>query len=67
LAKNLFYDLLKKVGELFPGKSNTTRAYLQPKTTVVNAMKKAGFTVKRNDMTSTNFYFSRLLEGVRTN
>jgi magnesium-protoporphyrin O-methyltransferase len=63
--KNLFYDVLKKVGELFPGKSKTTRAYLHPEAEVVKALKQAGFVVKRNDMTSTNFYFSRLLEAVK--
>mmetsp|Transcript_26454 Transcript_26454/g.26702 ORF Transcript_26454/g.26702 Transcript_26454/m.26702 type:complete len:261 (-) Transcript_26454:64-846(-) len=60
--KNIFYDLLKKVGELFPGKSKTTRAYLHPEADVIKAVKAAGFTIKRKEMTSTNFYFSRLLE-----
>jgi magnesium-protoporphyrin O-methyltransferase len=64
--KNLFYDILKKVGELFPGKSKTTRAYLHPEEDVIKALKLAGFTVRRTEMTSTNFYFSRLLEAVRT-
>jgi len=64
--KNLFYDILKKVGELFPGKSKTTRAYLHPEEDVVKALKQAGFTIKRTEMTSTNFYFSRLLEAVRS-
>jgi magnesium-protoporphyrin O-methyltransferase len=63
--KNIFYDLLKKVGELFPGKSKTTRAYLHPEADVIAALTRAGFTVKRTEMTSTNFYFSRLLEAVR--
>jgi len=63
--KNFFYDLLKKVGEFFPGKSKTTRAYLHPEEDVVKALKLAGFTIKRTEMTSTNFYFSRLLEAVR--
>lgn len=63
--KNIFYDLLKKVGELFPGKSKTTRAYLHPEEDVRKALTQAGFTVKRTGMTSTNFYFSRLLEAVR--
>lgn len=63
--KNFFYDLLKKVGELFPGKSKTTRAYLHPEEDVVRALQQAGFTVKRTEMTGTNFYFSRLLEAVR--
>ena len=63
--KNLFYDVLKKIGELFPGKSKTTRAYLHPEEDVVRALNMAGFTIKRRDMTSTNFYYSRLLEAVR--
>lgn len=63
--KNLFYDILKKVGELFPGKSKTTRAYLHPEEDMIKALKQAGFTIKRKEMTSTNFYFSRLLEAVR--
>jgi magnesium-protoporphyrin O-methyltransferase len=63
--KNLFYDVLKKIGELFPGKSKTTRAYLHPEEDVVRALNSAGFTIKRREMTSTNFYYSRLLEAVR--
>ena len=63
--KNFFYSTLKKVGELFPGKSKTTRAYLHPEEDVRKALAQAGFTVKRTEMTSTNFYFSRLLEAVR--
>jgi len=63
--KNIFYDVLKKIGELFPGKSKTTRAYLHPEEDVVKALEMAGFTVKRTEMTSTSFYYSRLLEAVR--
>lgn len=63
--KNFFYSALKKIGELFPGPSKTTRAYLHPEADVVKALQQAGFTVKRTEMTSTNFYFSRLLEAVR--
>lgn len=63
--KNFFYDFLKKVGELFPGPSKTTRAYLHPEEDVRKALKEAGFSVKRTEMTSTNFYFSRLLEATR--
>jgi magnesium-protoporphyrin O-methyltransferase len=60
-----YYSLLKKVGELFPGPSKTTRAYLHAEADVVKALKAAGFTVRRTEMTGTNFYFSRLLEAVR--
>ncbi|CAM9698499.1 unnamed protein product, partial [Phaeothamnion confervicola] len=60
-----YYQLLKKVGELFPGPSKTTRAYLHEEAAVVAALQAAGFDVKRGDMTATNFYFSRLLEAER--
>eukprot|EP01031_Cornospumella_fuschlensis_P035668 gene35668-43260_t len=60
-----YYSLLKKVGELFPGKSKTTRAYLHSEDEVVRCLEMAGFRVRRSDMTATSFYFSRLLEAVR--
>lgn len=63
--KNFFYDILKKIGELFPGKSKTTRAYLHTEEDVRKALAQAGFKVRRTEMTSTSFYFSRLLEAVR--
>jgi magnesium-protoporphyrin O-methyltransferase len=63
--KTWYYDILKKVGELFPGPSKTTRAYLHTEEDVRQAMAAAGFKVRRAEMTGTNFYFSRLLEGVR--
>lgn len=63
--KTWYYVFLKKVGELFPGPSKTTRAYLHEEAAVVDALKKAGFEIARNDMTATNFYFSRLLEAKR--
>jgi len=60
-----YYSLLKKVGEFFPGPSKTTRAYLHEEGRVKAALAKAGFTVRRDHMTATNFYFSRLFEAVR--
>jgi magnesium-protoporphyrin O-methyltransferase len=63
--KTWYYDLLKKFGELFPGPSKTTRAYLHPEADVVAALDAAGFKLARTEMTGTNFYFSRLLEAVR--
>ena len=63
--KTWYYDILKKIGELFPGPSKTTRAYLHTEEDVRKALKAAGFTVKRTEMTGTSFYFSRLLEAVR--
>lgn len=63
--KTWYYDLLKKFGELFPGPSKTTRAYLHEERVVREALAKAGFEVAREEMTGTNFYFSRLLEAKR--
>lgn len=60
--KTWYYVALKRIGELFPGKSKTTRAYLHEEEVVEKALNKAGFEVTRREMTSTNFYFSRLLE-----
>lgn len=64
--KTWYYVLLKKVGELFPGPSKTTRAYLHDENVVRDALKAAGFEVAREEMTATNFYFSRLLEAKKT-
>jgi len=63
--KTWYYVLLKKIGELFPGPSKTTRAYLHEEEVVRQALKEAGFEVNREEMTATNFYFSRLLEAKR--
>jgi magnesium-protoporphyrin O-methyltransferase len=63
--KTLAYSLLKKVGDFFPGPSKATRAYLHREADVVAILEKNGWTVQRNAMTKTRFYFSRLLEAVR--
>jgi magnesium-protoporphyrin O-methyltransferase len=60
--KTLAYSILKRVGELFPGPSKATRAYLHAEEDVESALKAAGFKVTRREMTATQFYFSRLLE-----
>jgi len=60
--KTLAYLILKRVGELFPGPSKATRAYLHDEGDVEAALAAAGFRVKRREMTATSFYFSRLLE-----
>lgn len=64
--KTWYYDLLKKVGELFPGPSKTTRAYLHPESIIRDALEANGFEIAREEMTATNFYFSRLFEAKRT-
>ncbi|KAG1657852.1 hypothetical protein FOA52_002031 [Chlamydomonas sp. UWO 241] len=56
---------LKRFGELFPGPSKATRAYLHAEADVEAALKRCGFKVVRKEMTSTSFYFSRLFEAVR--
>jgi magnesium-protoporphyrin O-methyltransferase len=63
--KTLCYSLLKKVGELFPGPSKTTRAYLHREADIIKILESNGFSIQRSAMTSTRFYFSRLLEATR--
>ena len=60
--KTLAYSVLKRIGELFPGPSKATRAYLHAEADVVAALDRAGWEIKRTEMTATSFYFSRLLE-----
>lgn len=63
--KTLCLTLLKKIGELFPGPSKTTRAYQHREADIITILADNGFTVDRNAMTSTRFYYSRLLEAKR--
>ncbi len=63
--KTLALSMLKKVGELFPGPSKTTRAYQHREADIVKILQNNGFAVQRQAMTSTRFYFSRILEATR--
>ena len=63
--KTWYYVFLKKIGELFPGPSKTTRAYLHEEALIRECLNKAGFEITREEMTATNFYFSRLFEARR--
>jgi magnesium-protoporphyrin O-methyltransferase len=63
--KTLGYSLLKRIGEFFPGPSKATRAYLHREAEIVAALRQNGWTIERNAMTKTRFYFSRLLEAVK--
>ncbi|MGI0479409.1 magnesium protoporphyrin IX methyltransferase [Geminocystis sp. CENA526] len=63
--KTFFLTILKRIGEFFPGPSKTTRAYQHKEEDIVKILQDNGFQIKRTDMTSTNFYYSRLLEAVR--
>lgn len=63
--KTLALSLLKKVGEFFPGPSKATRAYQHREADIIKILESNGFVIERKAMTSTRFYFSRLLEAVR--
>lgn len=63
--KTPWLSFLKKVGELFPGPSKTTRAYQHREADIVAIFQNNGFKVARTEMTSTRFYYSRLVEMVR--
>jgi magnesium-protoporphyrin O-methyltransferase len=53
--------VLKKIGELFPGPSKTTRAYTLKENGIVAAAAEAGFKPVRRSLNKAPFYFSRLI------
>lgn len=63
--KTLALTLLKKIGEFFPGPSKATRAYQHREADIIKILESQGFSIERQAMTSTRFYFSRLLEANR--
>ncbi|KAJ0054022.1 hypothetical protein Pint_01280 [Pistacia integerrima] len=62
--KTFYYDLLKRVGELFPGPSKATRAYLHAEADVERALQKVGWKINKRGLITTQFYFARLVEAV---
>ncbi|MGK7873453.1 MAG: magnesium protoporphyrin IX methyltransferase [Xenococcaceae cyanobacterium] len=64
--KTFFLTILKKIGELFPGPSKTTRAYQHREADIIKILESNGFSIQRSGMTSTRFYFSRILEATRS-
>ncbi|XVE56498.1 hypothetical protein DITRI_Ditri04bG0015200 [Diplodiscus trichospermus] len=62
--KTFYYDLLKRIGELFPGPSKATRAYLHSEADVERALNKVGWKIRKRGLTTTQFYFARLVEAV---
>ncbi|MCS7030674.1 MAG: magnesium protoporphyrin IX methyltransferase [Gloeomargarita sp. SKYG116] len=60
-----FYSLLKKIGELFPGASKTTRAYLHPESLMTQTLSELGWQLHHRTQISTRFYFARLLDFTR--
>lgn len=63
--KTFWLSILKKIGEFFPGPSKTTRAYQHKEADIVKILAEKGLAVQRSSMTSTRFYFSRILEATR--
>ncbi|QCS49505.1 magnesium protoporphyrin IX methyltransferase [Picosynechococcus sp. PCC 11901] len=63
--KTFWLTILKKIGEFFPGPSKTTRAYQHKEQDIRQILIDNGFAIARTEMTSTRFYYSRLLEAVR--
>jgi magnesium-protoporphyrin O-methyltransferase len=60
--KSPILNVLKKIGEFFPGPSKTTRAYQHAEADIVQMIEASGFAVDRAAMISAPFYFVRLLE-----
>lgn len=63
--KTLGLTVLKKIGEFFPGPSKTTRAYQHKELDIIGILLDNGFHIERKSMTSTSFYYSRIIEAVR--
>ncbi|KAJ8452186.1 hypothetical protein Cgig2_005991 [Carnegiea gigantea] len=62
--KTFYYDLLKRIGELFPGPSKATRAYLHAEADVERALQKVGWKIRKRGLITTQFYFAKLVEAV---
>ena len=58
--------LLKGIGQLFPGPSKTTRAYTLKEQGIIAAANKSGFKVVKSKLNQAPFYFSKLIEFVKT-
>ncbi|PSN18381.1 magnesium protoporphyrin IX methyltransferase [filamentous cyanobacterium CCP5] len=63
--KTIFYSLLKKIGDFFPGPSKATRAYLHSEASIIQALTARGWHIHRKNMNKTRFYFSRVIEATR--
>ena len=63
--KTFLLTILKRIGEFFPGPSKTTRAYQHKEEDIIQILQNNGFNVKRTGMTSTSFYYSRIVEAIR--
>ena len=57
-----FLAILKRIGQLFPGPSKTTRAYTLREIGIVLAARECGFEPIRRKLNQAPFYFSKLIE-----
>ena len=64
--KTYLLSILKKIGEFFPGPSKTTRAYQHKEAKIIAILQDNGFEIKRTGMTSVSFYYSKILEAVKS-
>ncbi|KMZ70281.1 Magnesium protoporphyrin IX methyltransferase [Zostera marina] len=62
--KTFYLSILKRIGELFPGPSKATRAYLHAEKDVEAALNKVGWKISKRGIVTTKFYFSKLIEAV---
>lgn len=60
-----YYSLLKWIGNLFPGPSKATRAYLHRPFDMTSTLEDLGWVVQAKTQVSTRFYFSYLVHVVR--
>ena len=58
--------LLKGIGQLFPGPSKTTRAYTLREKGIIEAARQSGFKVVKSKLNQAPFYFSKLIEFVKS-
>jgi len=63
--RTLYYVLLKRIGDFFPGPSKATRAYLHSEKEIRETLERNGWRVQSSAFTATRFYFSKVLEAVR--
>jgi magnesium-protoporphyrin O-methyltransferase len=54
--------VLKRIGELFPGPSKTTRAYTLRESGIVAAAERSGFRMVQRSLNQAPFYYSQLVE-----
>ena len=63
----VYLSILKKIGQLFPGPSKTTRAYTLREEGIIDMAKECGFRVTRKKLNTAPFYFSKLIEFEKVN